>query len=238
MLSRLREHFGTAGLVVAIVALVAALGGGAYAASGGSNDGKATASAAKGKPGPRGKPGKQGKPGPAGPQGPAGPAGAPGPAGPKGDPGAQGGQGPIGLTGPTGKAGKDGEDGETGFTEVLPSGRTETGSFASYPMPGPEALVPISFPIPLAAPIEATLPGEFTHVAPDPNCPGTAADPKAADGHLCVYPAGNEGGTTVGIIYRSDGPLEPTPFGASRAGALLYLSGGQGIWGTWAVTAP
>ena len=44
-LSRLREHLGTAGLVVAIVALVAALAGGAIAANGGSGDGKATASA-------------------------------------------------------------------------------------------------------------------------------------------------------------------------------------------------
>lgn len=95
MLSRLREHFGTAGLIVAIVALVAALGGGAYAASGGSGDGEATASA-KGKPGPRGKPGKTGKTGPAGPAGPAGPQG---PAGPKGDNGAPGSNGTPGANG-------------------------------------------------------------------------------------------------------------------------------------------
>ena len=94
MLSRLREHLGSAGLVVAIVALVAALAGGAIAANGGS-DGKATASA-KGKPGPRG---KTGKTGPQGPAGPAGPAGPQGPAGAKGDTGAAGSNGAPGADG-------------------------------------------------------------------------------------------------------------------------------------------
>jgi Collagen triple helix repeat (20 copies) len=161
MFSRLREHFGTAGLVVAIVALIAALAGGAIAATGGSNNGKATASA-KGKQGPRGKAGKTG------PQGPAGPAGAQGPAGAKGDTGAPGSNGsngkdgapgPTGATGPTGLAGKNGE---TGFTEFLPSGKTETGTWAVGPggvgavnfgaetaPPPASQLVPISFPIPL-----------------------------------------------------------------------------------------
>lgn len=90
MLSRLRGHFGSAGLIVAIVALVAALAGGAIAASGGS--GNATASA-KGKQGPKGKTGKTG------PTGPAGPAGPQGPAGPKGDPGAPGANGTPGADG-------------------------------------------------------------------------------------------------------------------------------------------
>jgi Collagen triple helix repeat (20 copies) len=88
----IREPFGTAGLLVAIVALVAALGGGAYAATGSSAGAKATASA-KGKQGPRG---KTGKTGPAGPAGPVGPAGAPGA---KGDPGAPGANGINGAAG-------------------------------------------------------------------------------------------------------------------------------------------
>jgi len=91
MFSRLREHFGTAGLVVAIVALVAALAGGAIAANGGSGEGKATASA-KAKKGPRGPKGPKGDPGPAGPAGPAGPQGA------KGDPGAAGANGSDGVS--------------------------------------------------------------------------------------------------------------------------------------------
>jgi hypothetical protein len=95
MLSRLREHFGAAGLIVAIVALVAALAGGAIAATGGSSNGKASASA-KAKQGPRGKTGKTGPAGPAGPTGPAGPQGS---AGPKGDPGAPGSNGAPGADG-------------------------------------------------------------------------------------------------------------------------------------------
>ncbi|HEX4668997.1 MAG TPA: hypothetical protein VH275_03365 [Solirubrobacterales bacterium] len=109
MSSRLREHFGTAGLVVAIVALVAALGGGAYAATGGSG-GHATASAKQGKQG------KQGKPGKTGPAGPAGPAGATGPAG------------PAGAKGDTGAAGTNGTNGINGSNGTSPTGTSFTGS--------------------------------------------------------------------------------------------------------------
>jgi hypothetical protein len=102
MLTRLHQHFGTAGLIVAIVALVAALGGGAYAATGSSdNGGKATASA-KAKQGPRGPKGPAGPAGPAGPQGPAGAAGPQGPAGAKGDAGAPGSNGTNGTAGTNG----------------------------------------------------------------------------------------------------------------------------------------
>ncbi|HEX4669578.1 MAG TPA: hypothetical protein VH275_06345 [Solirubrobacterales bacterium] len=157
MFSRIREHFGSAGLVVAVVALVAALGGGAYAATGSSGGGKATASA-KAKQGPRGKTGKTG------PAGPAGPAGATGPAGPKGDAGAKGDPGAPGSAGAPGGAGAPGTsvtntsvptssatcnhlggaefkvgtgtpttacNGQTGFTETLPSEKTETGTWAT-----------------------------------------------------------------------------------------------------------
>ncbi len=155
MLERLRNQVGTAGLIVAIVALVAALGGGAYAAT--SNSGKATASA-KGKPGPRG---KTGKTGPAGPAGPVGPAGLTGPAGPKGDPGPKG---DTGAQGPIGPQGPVGPKGTSGFTETLPPGKTETGtwSFGYVSADGapvadffePGVVVPVSFPIPLETGIE------------------------------------------------------------------------------------
>jgi collagen triple helix repeat protein len=111
MLSRLREHFGTAGLVVAIVALVAALAGGAIAANN-SGGGKATASA-KAKKGPRGPKGAKGDTGPVGPAGPAGPAGAKGADGANG---LDGEAGEIGATGPTGKTGTNGANGATGET--------------------------------------------------------------------------------------------------------------------------
>ena len=97
MLTRLREHFGSAGLIVAIIALVAALAGGAIAAQGGSGD-RATASA-KAKKGPQGPRGPRGKAGPAGAAGPVGPQGPAGPGGPKGDTGGSGSNGDDGANG-------------------------------------------------------------------------------------------------------------------------------------------
>jgi hypothetical protein len=148
MLTRLRTHLGTAGLLVAIVALIAALAGGAYAA-GGSSSGKATASA-KGKKGPRG---PKGDTGPAGPAGPAGPQGAKGDTGAagangkdgtngaKGTTGAQGptgNTGPIGLTGPQGPVGPAGPVGATGPTgPVGPAGSGATGPAGPQGATGP-----------------------------------------------------------------------------------------------------
>lgn len=100
MFSRLREHLGTAGLIVAIVALVAALGGAAIAANGGSGE-KATASAKK----------KARK-------GPQGPKGATGPQGPQGPAGANGKDGVSGLDGEEGAKGQDGKAGKNGATVV------------------------------------------------------------------------------------------------------------------------
>lgn len=156
----IREPFGTAGLLVAIVALVFALVGGAYAAN---NIGASASKAAK--------QGKQGKPGKTGPAGPAGPAGL---AGPKGDTGAAGSNGTNGTNGTSvttssistssatcnhngGVEVKSASpaqnvcNGTTGFTEVLPEGKTETGgwvidSFAENPA---VTYTAISFPIPL-----------------------------------------------------------------------------------------
>jgi len=179
MLWRLREHLGTAGLVVAIVALIAALAGGAIAANGGSGDGKATASA-KAK---RGKPGPKGPKGDTGPAGPAGPAGA---KGDKGDAGAAGSNGTNGTNGSPGAAGPAGTSvtntalakgnvycpeggaefkvgagtptrvciGATASTETLPPGETETGiwSIAASTTESLSTTTPISFPVPLAAP--------------------------------------------------------------------------------------
>jgi hypothetical protein len=156
----IREPFGKAGLTVAILALVFAMVGGAYAAKGAltgkqkkevekiakteakkfvitstsqikpsvleSSGPKATASA-KGK---QGKQGKQGKTGKTGPQGPAGATGPAGPQGAKGDTGANGKDGANGTNGKEGLEGKAGKNGTTGFTEMLPSGKTETGTWA------------------------------------------------------------------------------------------------------------
>jgi len=272
MFSRLREHFGTAGLIVAIVALVAALAGGAIAATGGS-DGKATASA-KGKQGPRGKTGKTGK---TGPQGPAGPAGPQGPAGPKGDTGAPGSNGAPGADGKSvtgepiaaggacgagvtgvkytlnatstnvcsGKNGKDGEDGETGFTETLPSGMTETGTW-SYESNNTEFNVsPLSFAIPLSTVAAAAITVHYwreSDVTHDPECPGTINAPAAEPGVICIYIAEKfEADNMVGEsppITHADGSVEP---GVSTHGAVVAYENkplGKHQYGSFAITAP
>jgi hypothetical protein len=231
MFSTLRTRFGIPG-VISVIALVFAMFGGAYAASNSSGGGKATASAAKGKPGPRGKTGKTGKTGPAGPQGPAGPAG---PAGAKGDAGAPGSNGTNGAPGADGKSVSgepivaggacgagvsgvkytlnatstnvcNGKNGTTGFTETLPSGKTETGTWATgYGGQGALAqYVPISFTLPLEAAPELTVvwlsygsnaepfePSEVTEIleeGAEHGCPGfDNGVPLADPGKLCVY---------------------------------------------------
>ncbi len=263
MLTRLHRHFGTAGLVVAIVALVAALGGGAYAATGGSGGGKATASA-KGKPGPRG---KTGKTGPAGPAGPTGPQGAPGPAGApgaKGDAGTPG-TGATTVTIPTTsntcshKGGVEVKsasaptvvcNGQTGFTETLPSGNTETGTWSYGPLAAgvPKIRVPISFPIPV--PLHENPTTEefetdviFISLATPPTpaeaaaCPGSPQSPEAEPGNLCVYESGGFGNS-----FQSElNPQGGTGGGAGEVGVVLQFgnpeAGGFAI-GDWAVTAP
>jgi len=115
MFSRLREPFGKAGLIVAIVALVAATVGGAYAANSATDSAKRHHKKKKKKqPGLNAKQKKQvrsiaktearkvgGVTGPAGPQGPKGDKGDTGTKGDKGDTGDKGANGAPGADGKT-----------------------------------------------------------------------------------------------------------------------------------------
>jgi len=254
MLSALRTRFGIPGLI-SVIALVFAMIGGAYATSD-SGDGKgATASAKKSQKGPRGPRGPKGATGATGAEGPAGPAGAKGDkgdAGANGATGATGAQGPTGPTGATGNTGATGATGATGFsgfTTTLPSGQTETGTWAVGPLPAEETAqaAPISFSIPLAA----TIGGANAHAVPvDGPAPagcagGTASEPKADPGHLCVYAEvltdaeylGSLIGNPLLNIIKGGGGGS----GAGISGAFVQIgataAGGNGR-GTWAVTAP
>jgi hypothetical protein len=265
MLSPLRNRFGIPG-VISVIALVFAMFGGAYAAS--SNDGgSATVSAkkknkkkAKAKRGPRGPKGAKGAPGA---QGPAGPQGLPGPAGPAGAEGDTGANGSNGAKGATGAAGEDGATGATGspwtVAGTLPSNATLTGVWATGPAPnivvegeeGPEEgpsqrLMPISFPIPLAAQAD----GSKAHVVPQAGpvpagCTGgTVSQPKADPGHLCVYVAALEGvpSEEAPFIFITKAGEPSLSGGFSTSGAVLtVLALGNEFAtgrGTWAVTAP
>jgi hypothetical protein len=72
---------------------------------------------------------------------------------------------------------------------------------------------------------------------PPPQCPGDAATPQAAVGHLCVYEVSDINAQGQQIVN----PLTNTP-GASRYGAFIRATSAADVSfataGTWAVTAP
>ncbi len=144
--------------------------------------------------------------------------------------------------------GKEGSPWTAGGT--LPPNKTETGAWAvlgTLEIPGVgsfggtrEANVPLSFNIPLTEGLD----GSHVHFFNQGEVPsaisgcngGTAAEPKADPGHLCVYTG--QGGTVGGFheIRALDGQN-----GASRTGAyiaFLNLGNTGSAAGSWAVTAP
>jgi collagen triple helix repeat protein len=248
MFSGVRRRMSYAN-VVATFALVFAMSGGALAASR-----FLITSTKQIKPSVlaqlKGKAGKNGARGPAGVAGPVGPAGPQGTAGANGKDGAPG---PEGKEGKTGATGKEGATGQSGFTEVLPEGKTEIGTWTAQTPKGGGlgfAQSPISFSIPLAATLGASQvffiePEDTTH---ETECPGTVGEPAAAKGDLCVYVhtienlAPFETNIEFGLGPVDDPSQPQGTAGASVSGALILLvpkeSESEGFaYGTWAVTA-
>jgi hypothetical protein len=254
MLSPLRNRFGIPG-VISVIALVFAMFGGAYAAENSGDGAQASAKknnrAKKNRKGNAGLNGKQKRQvlalakrfagsGPQGPQGFPGIPGVPGQDGEDGEDGEDGQGGAPGPTGPTGPTGDEGSPWTLGDT--LPNEETLTGSFAAViETNGVQELAPISFPIPLESSIE----GNKTHIvpvgspAPEGCGEGTAVNPDADPGHLCVY-ASEEENTEIGLAGATLNPGSPS-LGAARTGALIPVTAtaeGVAAFGTWAVTAP
>lgn len=293
-INSIREPFGTAGLVVAMIALVAALGGTALAAAKlNSTQKKEVTKIAKKY---AGKPGAAGPAGPAGPQGPAGTNGKDGTNGTDGQDGADGTSvtgvaiptssatcNHLGGTAYTSASGTENVcNGQTGFTQTLPSGKTETGAWVESSTGSPKPLTAISFSIPLAASLDSehvhfilTNGKEITaevieeeeeqffvkkEVTPTAcgSPVGSATEPKAQAGHLCVYTGFKEGSITPGESQSYLAGVAPIRLttqseeegliealvnggrggGADTAGAVLGFSGSGQISGTFAVTAP
>jgi hypothetical protein len=146
-----------------------------------------------------------------------------GAAGAKGDTGAAGGQGAPGSAGSPGPAGP--------LLETLPSGKTLTGLWSlGQSMEEGLQLVTISYQLPLASPLAPT---DVVVVAAgaeteEGECPGTAQNPEAEAGKLCVYT--QEESKISPLVRLGD---------LSRGVALGFHveEGGVG-YGTWAVTAP
>lgn len=221
-----------------------------------------------GKPGKPGAPGAPGAPGPAGPAGANGKDGVNGTNGvsvtssaePKGSSCANGGtkflsSSPAATFACNGAPGAKGDPGDPWVVGSLPSGATETGTWSvGASTTGGGFFAPLTF----AVPLEAGLPGTNVHYINAANkevkrdgtgtlievdssaCQGSAADPTAQAGHLCVYTGYTE---SPGLAIANEEIYDPSAAapGASKAGAVLsgaYKGSGAFGFGTFAVTAP
>ncbi|HWW66841.1 MAG TPA: hypothetical protein VNY83_02550 [Solirubrobacterales bacterium] len=283
MFERLHKRLGTAGLILSVAALVLALTGAAFAASGAltAKQKKEVKAIAKGLVG-TGPEGKQGPAGTNGTNGKDGANGTPGTNGTNGKTVLHGSGAPsvgVGTEGDfyidttankiygpkttvwgsgTELKGKEGSPWTTGGT--LPASTepgcpcTETGTWTLTTQASGLALVPISFPIPLAA----SLPGTGAHYIsnstgkeivynggteedeevaqplPTP-CTGSAAEPKAEPGNLCIY-QGFRANAKFEKFGKTSAFLGP---GVDTAGGALAFKAASGAFslGTWAVTA-
>jgi hypothetical protein len=175
-------------------------------------------------------------------------------------------KGTNGTNGTNGAQGPKGDPWTAGGT--LPVGSTETGGWtvgnANVPKSEPglfqfrSARIPISFPIPLAAPLGGSevkvKPVGFSGTAGE-ECPGSATEPLAMSGFLCVYVVKTENLNTNPVLgpgpaifveqLTSTATLVSGPgsvAGASTAGAQILLVAPDteptniSGWGSWAVT--
>jgi Collagen triple helix repeat (20 copies) len=213
----------TPSLAISIVALIVALSGTALAAGYVITSTKQISPSVlkklKGNKGSKGSAGLKGATGAAGAPGATGAPGAPGAAGP------QGAQGVQGIPGP--------------FTSVLPAGKTLRGTFAVRGIAtntGEESVGAISFGFTLAsAPTVHYI--NFGTPAPA-ECPGTATEPQATAGNLCVYEGVAPMNTTVRGEFDAVGGANniATTFGAV-AYADAAAAGAYRTRGSWAVTS-
>jgi hypothetical protein len=247
MLSAMRRRLRVSpATVIAGLALVFAMTGGAYAAkkyliTSTKQISPSVLKALRGKAGANGAAGAAGSQGPAGPVGPAGSNGTNGGNGEKGAQGEKGVQGIQGVQGKEGKQGATGATGVSGFTDTLPAGKTETGTWAvigTQPI-GTEMYAQVSFPIPLRESAEGAdhfLDREETEEQTGPPaCKGTLEHPTAAPGQLCFYTREQEGVENPFMVFAEK-------FGGyTTAGTVMDFQQTEEhahASGTWAVTAP
>lgn len=154
--------------------------------------------------------------------------------------------GAAGAAGANGAAGPEGAPWTTGGT--LPSGRTETGTWASYF--NKEGIAAITFAIPLAAPLGDAQVQKVDLGDPVPaQCdngsgpPASGANPEADPGFLCVFATYAEKEAKIlpgGVVDPST--LEGSATGAGKSGAMVLLKSVSAetalLLGTFAVTAP
>ncbi len=252
---RNRMHL-TPATVIATLALVFAMTGGAFAAghyliTSTKQISPKVLKALAGKNGTNGLPGAQGPQGPAGPTGPSGPAGKEGGAGTNGANGtsvtsteSKSKLGPCKEGGSAFTAGSattyacNGEKGREGTFggSTLPEGKTLTGVWgssgygeAAFPEEGVGYLTTgVSFALPLSSlPLSHLIQLGETNLPT--GCSGTAAEPAAEPGNLCVFVT-NSINAIVNLGY-----LHGQLSGFTISG-FTEAKGSAGIEGTWAVT--
>ena len=166
-------------------------------------------------------------------------------------------KGDTGATGALGAQGAPGAQGPAGpFPDVLPSGKTLTGVYSVTGVAtqaGQYFDSPISFGFRFAAaPTVVTVGFDDTAgEAAAAGCPGTANEPKAAPGKVCLYEMGHDNVAAYPVFVEADG--EPArvagykpPFGAygtaTQSGTIaeVYSASAGNLFnnGTWAATSP
>jgi hypothetical protein len=131
-----------------------------------------------------------------------------------------------------------------GYFKLLPStlasGKTLTGTYAATGS-GNSAFFAsaILFQIPLVSAASAPA-ANFILMggASTTNCPGTAVNPTALPGNLCVYETGSANRTLTCIGAASTGACNASDTFGAVIGFLPAAAGNSFSFGTWAVTAP
>jgi hypothetical protein len=208
---------------------------GAKGATGPTGKGATGATGATGKEGVKGATGATGATG----KGATGATGATGKEGVKGATGPAG--GPIGPTGGTGTTGPEGKEGKEGSVSgPLSSGKSETGLWSIAAAAKSDIVVPISFSVKL----QAGITNEHVHYigvgeeAPT-GCTGTADDPGAQPGNLCVFASQEQrSGAAPASITDLHGSIGSSTTGAFVQYAIETGNGEVTTRGSWAVTAP
>lgn len=246
-IASIKEPFGTAGLIVAVVALIAALGGGAVAAMGGGNQGPATISA-KAKQGPRG------PKGPKGPKGEKGDTGAPGAPGAPGTDGAQGPKGETGAAGAQGEKGDQGVKGDSGNSVVVTSEPTGSSNCSgrggtkvqvqntpgqAYVCNGEKGSIDFGSPVPsggtltgawaAAGPLfdgskKAVIPISLPVPMPSPIANAVVVKVGQTDGHCPGTAANPKAEPNYVCVYTAEGSLGAFPIVMAAGGPGLGLS--------------
>jgi hypothetical protein len=146
----------------------------------------------------------------------------------------------LGLRGPAGPPGAPGDPGPPGpFPATLPSGKTIRGAYQASSQTFSATTVVVSdtqsFIYPLASvPTVTVIP-----LAGDPTdaCPGSAADPRAAPGNLCIYAAAGVTGPMPLCVF--DPSMNTGCSNSGTTGFSVITNAGEAFSiGTWAVTAP